>query len=305
MILQEPRQSDSTTDDGWSPVSRRAPLSSDSQTGPVTRLIDEFAAAWRRGERQPAEAFLEANPRLASQPDAAIRLIYEEVSLRRGEGQEVTLLELLRRFPQWQTQLEVLLDCDRLLTGVLGPPAFPMVGETLGGFLLLAELGRGARSRCFLAAQPSLSHRHVVLKVTADDLIEHLSLARLQHTHIMPLYSEHEFPARRLRALCMPYLGGATLSRIMAELAPLPPEQVCGQSLLDVLDQEQHLNPWPQAATSPPRRFLAQASHVRVDLLYRRLPRRCAPVRPRSGLGAHGRQTVQYHLDGRRPTHAA
>jgi eukaryotic-like serine/threonine-protein kinase len=232
--------------------------------GTVTRLIDEFAAAWGRGERPPAEAFLEHHPRLTVQPEAAIRLIYEEVCLRQGEGQTVALAELLLRFPQWRSELEVLLECDRLVGTMAAQPVFPAVGETLGEFHLLAELGRGARGRCFLAVQPALADRHVVVKVTTDDHGEHLSLARLQHTHIMPLYSEHQFPERKMRALCMPYLGGATLAQILARLRTVPADQLCGQLLLDVLDRTEQIRPWPQSRASPARLFLAQASFVRA-----------------------------------------
>jgi serine/threonine protein kinase len=252
------------TGSGALPLSGGDLLSRSRDSGPVTRLVEEYAAAWAGGERQPAEVFLERHPRLTAQPDAAIRLIYEEVCLRRGEGEEPLLSELVQRFPQWQTELEVVLDCDRLLDAAPGPPAFPEAGETLGDFLLLAELGRGARGRCFLAAQPSLSYRQVVLKVASDDHVEHLSMARLQHTHIMPLYSEHEFPSQRLRALCMPYLGGTTLARILTELRSVPPDRRSGKSLLEILDQAQQAHPWPQCADSPARRFLAQSSYVRA-----------------------------------------
>jgi eukaryotic-like serine/threonine-protein kinase len=251
------------TGGGAPPLSGGDLLSRSRDAGPVTRLVEEYAAAWAGGERQPAEVFLERHPRLTAQPDAAIRLIYEEVCLRRSEGHEPSLSELVQRFPQWQTELEVVLDCDRLLGAAPGPPAFPVAGETLGDFLLVAELGRGARGRCFLAAQPSLSYRQVVLKVTSDDHVEHLSMARLQHTHIMPLYSEHEFPSQRLRALCMPYLGGTTLARILTEMRRVAPDRRSGRSLLDVLDEAQQAHPWPIAA-SPARRFLAQSSYVRA-----------------------------------------
>jgi len=268
-MLHDPRRSSLGTAGGECP-----PLSVDgprtgtgagsARAGPAARVIEELAAAWRRGERPTAEVFLDRHPWLATQPEAAIRLIYEEVCLRQNEGQEVRLSELVRRFPRWRTELEVLLDCDRLLGSVSGPPDFPEAGEALGDFLLVAELGRGARGRCFLASQSSLSYRQVVLKITPDDHVEHLSLARLQHTHIMPLYSEHELPDKRLRVLCMPYLGGATLARALSELGSLPADRRRGQSLLDVLDRAQQPSPWPHAGASPARRFLAQSSYVRA-----------------------------------------
>ena len=156
-----------TGDTGEPPLSAGSLLSRSREAG-RDALVEEFAAAWAGGARQPAEVFLERHPRLIAQPDAAVRLIYEEVCLRRGEGHEPTLAELVQRFPQWQTELEVVLDCDRLLGVVPGPPDFPAAGENLGDFLLLAELGRGAGGGCFLAAQPSLSYRQIVLKVTSD-----------------------------------------------------------------------------------------------------------------------------------------
>src|SRR5439155_24824652 len=120
---------------------------------------------------------------------------------------------------------------------------FPAAGETLGDFLLLAELGRGAQGPVFLASQLSLGDRPVVLKLTPCDASEHLSLARLQHTHIVPLYSVQDHPARGLRALCMPYFGGATLARLFEALRPVPPPQRTGQGLLDALDRAQSAAP--------------------------------------------------------------
>jgi hypothetical protein len=45
------------------------------QTGWVAQLLDEFGAAWERGERPTAEVFLDRHPRLTLQPEAAIRVI--------------------------------------------------------------------------------------------------------------------------------------------------------------------------------------------------------------------------------------
>jgi eukaryotic-like serine/threonine-protein kinase len=248
------------------PLTRGSSLKSSAAGSPVAGAVEEFAAAWRRGDRPTAESFLARHPRLAVHPEAAIRVIYEEICLRRSNGHDVHLSELVKRFPRWQAELEVLLDCDRIGGAAADPPPppFPTAGETLGEFVLLAELGRGARGRCFLAAQQSLSHRQVVLKVTPDDLVEHLSLARLQHTHIMPLYSEHEFPVQTLRALCMPYLGGETLARILTELNGVPVGRRTGQSLLDVLDRPQQPRPWPQSGDSPARRFVGESTYVRA-----------------------------------------
>lgn len=266
MFFSDPgRAGPGTEDEPSTRLSRLGQASRGNSGDPVARLVERFTAAWERGDRPPAEVFLRRHPLFSTQPEAAIRLIYEEVCLRQGEGEQVALAELVGRFPQWAAELAVLLDCDRLI-GAMPAPTFPETGEDIGDFLLIAELGRGARGRCFLAVQPSLSNRQVVLKLTPDDQAEHLSMARLQHTHIMPLYSEHEFPERRLRALCMPYLGGTTLARILAEPTDQSPGRRTGQSLLEVLDRHgpPHASPWPRAGDGPARRFLAAGSYLRA-----------------------------------------
>jgi serine/threonine protein kinase/tetratricopeptide (TPR) repeat protein len=221
-----------------------------------------MAAAWQHGQGPPAEEFLTRHPELGDHPEAAVRLIYEEVCLRREAGQPVATAEVVQRFPQWQAELEVLFDCARFLQPHAAAPVFPKAGDILGDFHLLAELDRGARGRVFLASQPSLADRPLVLKFTPGEGQEHLTLARLQHTHIVPLYFVQEFPDRNLQVLCMPYLGGTTLARLLQALQGLALEQRTGQHLLDALDQAQAALPLSLPARGPARKFLARASYA-------------------------------------------
>jgi serine/threonine protein kinase/tetratricopeptide (TPR) repeat protein len=219
-----------------------------------------MAAAWRRGECLPAEYYLGRHPELLDLPERAVRLVYEEVCLRQERGEDVAAEELLRRFPRWAEALAVMLDCHRLVQERLAPPAFPSAGESLGDFRLIAELGRGTHGRVFLATQPTLADRPVVLKVTARQDREFLSLARLQHTHIIPLHGVHDFPARNLRALCQPYLGGTTLARLLEMLRATPAGQRSGRSLVDALDQAGRESPLPLPGGGQ-RAALARASY--------------------------------------------
>jgi serine/threonine protein kinase/Tfp pilus assembly protein PilF len=247
----------------------RAAGSSETRSLSLTsRQVDAMAAAWRRGERPPAERFLAEHAQLDA--ETALRLIYEEVCLRQEAALEVNAAEFLGRFPQWRAELEVLLDCHRLMEPPRGqdlppvPAALPEVGDFLGGFRLLAELGRGASGRIFLASQPSLADRPVVLKVTAHGQEEHLSLARLQHMNIVPLYSEQVESGRGLRILCMPYLGGATLDRIVKSLRRTPPPRRTGIDLVEALDLIQAAQPVVLPVQGPFRKYLARAPYVQA-----------------------------------------
>jgi hypothetical protein len=146
----------------------------------ATALATEMAQRWRDGERPLVEEFLERHPELQREPEAALRLIYEEFCLRQEFAEEQEPAALLARFPQWRPQLEVLLDCHKLLDAELSPPDMPSVGESIGEFHLIGELGRGAVGCVFLATQPELADRPMVLKVSPGDAEEHLSMARLQ-----------------------------------------------------------------------------------------------------------------------------
>src|SRR5262249_34089666 len=111
------------------------------------------------------------------------------------------------------------------------PVCVPAAGETVGEFRLLASLGRGVRGAVFLAEQRGLANRVVVLKITPRDGREHLSLARLQHRHIVALYSVQDLVERDLRLMCMPYLGGTPLTRILSELDAIPVARRRGRDL--------------------------------------------------------------------------
>ena len=228
----------------------------------ISREVRALASAWSRGERVCAEDLLARHPGLGD--EAAIRLIYEEVCLRRESGDDIATTEVVNRFPHWKDELEVLLGCDRMLRPLTRVSLFPSPGETLGPFRLLAELGHGASGRTYLAAEPALLDRLVVLKVISDDQEEHLSLARLRHTHIIPLFSEQTFPERGFRALCMPYLGGTSLARILEGVAAIPPQARRGRQLLDALDRAQSGPQSVALADGPYRLYLEQASYIQA-----------------------------------------
>jgi len=113
----------------------------------------------------------------------------------------------------------------------------PKPGETLGGYRIVTELGRGAFARVYLAEQVDLGDRRVALKVSRAEGDEPQMLARLQHTHIVPIHSVHDDPRTGLRLLCMPYLGGANLAQVLEAAGSNPSEGAAGRSLVAALDE--------------------------------------------------------------------
>jgi serine/threonine protein kinase/Tfp pilus assembly protein PilF len=255
--------SDHRVDDGAGPRASSAfagPVRFDLSGSLASQQVDEMVAAWRRGERPLAEEFLARHPELGD--ESAIRLVFEEFCLRLEAGMEVDPDDLARRFPRWRDELGALLDCHRMMESEPAAAALPGVGEVLAGFRLQAQLGRGVSGQVFLATQPALADRPVVLKVTPRGREEHLSLARLQHMNIVPLYSEQVLPDRNVHVLCMPFLGGASLAQILKVLKDLPPASRAGRQLTDALDQVQARLPISVPTQGPYRQYIARSSYV-------------------------------------------
>jgi serine/threonine protein kinase len=209
------------------------------------RLVEDLAGAWRRGEERATEKYLADYPELGDHPEAALRLVYEEVCLRQEAGQDVEVNRVCHRFPQWESELRVMLDFHQLLEPPAPSPVFPPVGTVWVGFRLLRELGRGAQGRVFLATQPDLADRPVVVKLTPCTGQEHMSLARLHHTGIVPLLDVKKDPAGAVRTLYMPYHGGVTLAWLLEALKDKPPAQRTGADILRVLDADNAASPVP------------------------------------------------------------
>ncbi len=93
--------------------------------------------------------------------------------------------------------------------------AWPMLGESFLGFSIIGELGSGAFARVYLASEDALGDRHVALKVALRGNAEANILGRLDHPNIVPVYSVQHDSDTGLSAVCMPFLGRATLVDVL------------------------------------------------------------------------------------------
>lgn len=113
----------------------------------------------------------------------------------------------------------------------------PKVGSKFLDFQLIAELGKGATGKVFLAQQGDLAGRYVALKVSAEAFDESQTLAQLQHTNVVPIYSIHRVSP--FLAVCMPYFGSATISDVLAELAHASSMPTSGEQFVRILAERQ------------------------------------------------------------------
>ena len=91
-------------------------------------------------------------------------------------------------------------------------------GAKVDDFEIVRLLGRGAFGHVYLARQVSLD-RLVALKISANRGSEGRTMARLEHQHIVQVFSETVDPDFNQRLLCMQLVPGIGLDKLIGMLA--------------------------------------------------------------------------------------
>ncbi len=183
-----------------------------------------------RQGRPPPVLTLEGvpGPPPASQGDAGsvdvVDEAYAEYRRLQASGEPVDPDAFCARFPDVKSSLGRMLRAHRFLqaTAHLLAPRWPEPGEEFQGFQLVRELGRGSFARVFLAIEPALGGRRVAVKVSRHGAAEARTLGRIDHPNVVPVHSVREDAASGLTAVCMPYLGSATLCAVLDRACARP-----------------------------------------------------------------------------------
>ncbi len=202
----------------------------------IVRIDLEFH--WRGGRPRRLADYSEKFPELFASRQTLEAVCFEEYRLRRLAGEAVSPREYQQRYgldtgiwaaPDTCSSRGAAADRARRNSS----RGMPRAGDTLLGFELIRELGRGSFATVFLARQAELADRPVALKISCEQQGESQILARLQHTNIVPIHSTHQ--AGDLRLVCMAYFGATTLAdvlRLVRDRGGLPPS---GAQLVDTL----------------------------------------------------------------------
>ncbi|MCE9526859.1 MAG: protein kinase, partial [Planctomycetales bacterium] len=179
-------------------------------------LVREAIERWRSGARPDAAGFLSANPEVRDRKSLAMDLIYEEYCLRHDSGEPLPPSTFCQKFPTYRQSIQRMLDVHQFLDAhpegqEEKPWKWPEPGESVLGFKIIQKLGEGAIAKVYLAQQPDLGQRRVVVKISRNGATEAKLLGKLEHPGIVPIHSVHQDVTTGLTCICLPFLGTATL----------------------------------------------------------------------------------------------
>jgi tetratricopeptide (TPR) repeat protein len=194
---------------------------------PLRFEVGQVIASWREGTTPPdARAVLEDQPEILSDPFLVLELAHAEYEIRRLRGEPIDPLEFCARFPEVASLLRDAVAVNAYFeshAGTLdesGKGAYPAVGDQLGRYRILRQLGRGSYARVYLATDANTGGRPVVLKLSERAGLDAQIAGPLAHPHIVPILDAVQEPTTGLYLVCMPYQGLATLADVLEEAFP-------------------------------------------------------------------------------------
>ncbi|MFI5457877.1 MAG: protein kinase [Isosphaerales bacterium] len=181
--------------------------SSQSNSGAVVELAEEFVERYRKGERPSLKEYIDRYPDLAA--------------------------EIREVFPAMAMMENIAVADESLELGPEPEPEKPAARslEQLGDYRIIREIGHGGMGIVYEAEQVSLG-RHVALKVLPNQALkdarqkrrferEARAAAKLHHTNIVPVFGVGEHDG--LPYYVMQYIQGLGLDAVLDELNHIKP----------------------------------------------------------------------------------
>ncbi len=235
----------------------------------LVRLDLEYR--WKSGEQPVVEDYLDSLPDCHFSLDERGAIAFEEYRLRHLYGAPVSREAMASRtgvevgsWPRWTD------GQDEADAGSSVPAAvsnLPRAGQQFHGYELVGLLGEGAFGKVFLARQSDLANRFVALKITAVSDHEPQTLARLQHTNIVPIYSLQRDSG--LQSICMPFLGLVTIRDLFVQAGDRTSLGRSGRDVISTVAGQRASTVWastlPAGETEPDvAALLAPETHSRM-----------------------------------------
>jgi serine/threonine protein kinase len=194
--------------------------------------------------------------------DDLIDQAYSEYRDLCAAGVEVDPDAFCARFPAYETSLRKLVELHRRLEEnpdlVTRLGSLPVPGQHFFGFDLEDELGRGAFGHVFLAREPGVGNRRVVVKATLHSDGEADTLGKFRHPNVAQIHSARHDEKTGFSVVCMPFLGGATLLNVIERIARDRKRPGRADVLLAAAKDDR----WPADSAAPPAPVFRRGTYL-------------------------------------------
>lgn len=258
--------------------SETKPRSTHSRATQAQKLASNLLDRLKEVKSHRTPATESESPISPSEKSLILDLIYEEYCRRCEAGENPDPDEFCAQFPALKSYLQRLIVVHDGFEQFLppmesyspatenrprpSPATWPQLGEKFLGFNLLRQLGQGAVGRVFLAEEPALGNRRVAVKIARElGEAEAGTLGRLRHPNIVPVHSIQKDEATCLTAVCMPYLGEATLCNVLDKALTHSGHPTKAKLILDAI-QETGFSPCPAADRQPVPRVMQKGTYI-------------------------------------------
>src|SRR5262245_57455430 len=184
-------------------------------------LVRERIERWRAGADPDAEAVLDEHPDLRRSKSLVVDLVLAEYSIRAAAGEDVTKHQYCERFPAYRRSIARQLAVEQYFLDqcppddMAGGGDWPRPGEQFFGFEIVEALGSGSWARVFLAREPAVGNRLVVIKISPFGTREAHTLGKLSHPSIVRIHSVTRDEVEGWTVICMPLEGLATADDLL------------------------------------------------------------------------------------------
>ncbi len=216
-------------------------------------LAEQVKARWRRGDSPDLSDLISKHPGIKWRKSTILGLAYEEYRLRVAQGEVIDRQEFCGRFRSLRKSLSRMLEVHEYFEehSTLIPVQeglLPRVGNTVLGFLLVEHLGSGAFADVFLGREEAIGQRLVVIKLSHDAGLEAQTLGQLNHPCVVPILSVQTDPKAELTAICMPYVGRATLCDVLDLAFERPGNAKQAKTILAAIESTGSLQDTPNSS---------------------------------------------------------
>jgi eukaryotic-like serine/threonine-protein kinase len=188
----------------------------DFSSPPLDLVVEEYRIRRRWGDEPTFGDFQKRYPDQHEELSRQLQIVEQELSSRRSFLQRPKQLSA----PKTDSRISIDDIC---------------LGDQLGDFQILRELGQGAFAKVFLAQQISMQ-RFVALKVSDQHSKESTVLAQLDHPNIVRVYDERT--SNGLQLVYMQYVAGGNLRGVVNQMFSTSQARLTEQNYLGWIWQQ-------------------------------------------------------------------